>query len=163
MNTLTCESFENGNALEAFEVVDENVGNPKVRQEFEAHWVPGILMKNDKSSDSSGSFHKIILMVNGDDQLLVRRQCCLSQGFLELSQGYWGFMAVLWKRGLLPGYPRASQVPQPTCYWTFMAVGEPDYPRASLCCRCTRPIAPQTSAHNNNCNDCENGKLLWSM
>ena len=22
-----------------------------------------------------------------------------------------------------------SQVPQPTCYWTFMAVGEPDYPK----------------------------------
>ena len=59
MNTLTCKSFENGNALEAFEVVDENVGNPKVRQEFEAHWVPGILMRNDKSSDSLGSFHKI--------------------------------------------------------------------------------------------------------
>ena len=24
------------------------------------------------------------------------------------------------------GHARSSQVPQPTCYWTFMAVGEPD-------------------------------------
>ena len=44
-DSFTCESFENSNALEAFEVVDEHVGDPKVRQELQADWVPGILIK----------------------------------------------------------------------------------------------------------------------
>ena len=41
---LTCESFENSNALEALEVVDENIGNPEVGQELKADRVPGILI-----------------------------------------------------------------------------------------------------------------------
>ena len=49
-DSFTCESFENSNALEALEVVDENIGNPEVGQELKADRVPGILIISLKLS-----------------------------------------------------------------------------------------------------------------
>ena len=59
---LTGEAFEDGDALEALEVVDENIGNPEVGQELKADRVPGILIIRLKLSRI---FMKII--VNGGD------------------------------------------------------------------------------------------------
>ena len=42
-DSVTCESFEDCNALEAFEVVDEHIWDPEVGQELQANRVPRVL------------------------------------------------------------------------------------------------------------------------
>ena len=37
---LTCEPFEHSDILETLEVVDEHIGDPKIIEELQGHWIP---------------------------------------------------------------------------------------------------------------------------